>query len=68
MFELQSALTSSNFDVLVGHIASEITTQLEKAVMKTTFNRVSISVRSEPMQMFIFARFYVFRNPGDFWT
>lgn len=30
--------SDSNHDALIGHISSEITTQLEKAVMKTTFN------------------------------
>lgn len=33
-------LTSSNYDTLVGILTSDVTTRLEKAVMKSTYNRV----------------------------
>ena len=38
---LQETLTSSNYDALVGLLTNEVTTQLEKAVLKSVFNRVS---------------------------
>ncbi|ELU05879.1 hypothetical protein CAPTEDRAFT_225425 [Capitella teleta] len=36
----KSTLTSTNYDSLVSQLSTEITTQLEKTVMKTTFNRL----------------------------
>ena len=38
----QPSLTSGNYDSLIRHLSNEITTRLEKNVMKTTFNRVSM--------------------------
>jgi hypothetical protein len=37
----RGSLTTSNYDTLVSILASEVTTHLEKVVMKSTFNRVS---------------------------
>ena len=39
----QNSLTSANYDNFVNLVTTEITVQLEKAVGKTTFNRVSFS-------------------------
>ncbi|KAI0235623.1 Conserved oligomeric Golgi complex subunit 4 [Lamellibrachia satsuma] len=36
----KSSLTSGNYDSLIRHLSNEITTRLEKNVMKTTFNRL----------------------------
>lgn len=36
----QSALSAGNYDTFVGHVTAEVTLQLEKAVLKTSFNRV----------------------------
>ena len=48
----QSSLTSANYENFVNLVTTEITVQLEKAVGKTTFNRVSfrchISVNPQP--------------------
>lgn len=38
----RGSLTTSNYDTLVSILASEVTTHLEKVVMKSTFNRVNI--------------------------
>jgi hypothetical protein len=37
---MKNSLTPGNYDTLVGHVSSEITIQLEKALMKMSFNRV----------------------------
>ena len=42
MLLLQNSLTAGNYDTLVGHLSNEITAQLEKAVMKMSFSRVSV--------------------------
>ena len=39
----QDSLTTGNYDTLVSFISNEITSQLEKAVFKTTFNRVRVA-------------------------
>lgn len=39
-FIWQSALSTGNYDTFVGHVTAEVTLQLEKAVLKTSFNRV----------------------------
>ncbi|XP_065332863.1 conserved oligomeric Golgi complex subunit 4 [Cloeon dipterum] len=36
----KAKLTFANYDALVGHVASEITTQMEKVIMKSCFNRL----------------------------
>ena len=36
----QPSLTPSNYDTLVSLITSDVVVQLEKATLKTTFNRV----------------------------
>lgn len=47
---LQESLTSGNYDKFVSLITSEITSQMEKAVLKTAFNRVSSLIRQENKQ------------------
>ena len=39
----QELLTPANYDALIGLLTSEVTTQLEKAVLKSVFNRVSLA-------------------------
>lgn len=38
----RGSLTTSNYDTLVSILATEVTTQMEKVVIKSTFNRVII--------------------------
>lgn len=40
LVNFKAAFTVSNYDKFVGTMTNEITTQLEKAVLKTTFNRL----------------------------
>ncbi|XP_064640478.1 conserved oligomeric Golgi complex subunit 4-like [Lineus longissimus] len=40
LMTFKSSVNSSNYDVLVSYISNEITTRLEKAVIKTVFNRL----------------------------
>ena len=40
-FSLQRPLTPANYNALVSLVTTDITTQLEKSVMKSSFNRVS---------------------------
>lgn len=38
----KGSVTTSNYDTLVSILATEVTTHMEKVVMKSTFNRVII--------------------------
>lgn len=38
----KECLTAANYDTLVGILTSDVTVRLEKAVFKSTFNRVSV--------------------------
>ncbi|XP_025831494.1 conserved oligomeric Golgi complex subunit 4 [Agrilus planipennis] len=40
LFTFKESLTSSNYDVLVGVVAAEVSSRLEKVILKTTFNRL----------------------------
>ena len=51
---LQHSLTACNYDTLVSHISNEITAQLEKAIMKTTFNRVRMLEALAVLTTFLF--------------
>ena len=37
----QNNLTESNYNALIGIVTTEVTTRLEKVILKSTFNRVS---------------------------
>ena len=49
----QESLTSNNYEKFVSLITGEVTSQLEKAVIKCTFNRVSIKVAAQFMSLYV---------------